>query len=322
MYYNKSRSPVTRALRYLSSSTSSPSCFVTVKVKGAEGQERPRAVVLVLGFGGAQPRHVEKYARLYNRKGCSTVSGTASNRSLFVDPTGIDAFAQDAVREVATILREDDAAYQPNASAPERATPVVMHVMSNGGAFVVSRIGQMLAAPIDSSTPGARGDLELFCTRLRAGCHIFDSAPCYLDGKSCFNVIRNLIPNPIVGIPMAMLFALTMYAHNAMSRISGKPTFGELFWNALIEDTTCDLQAFLYSCKDDIADSMKIEELIRTRRERGVKVMTRHFSDSSHVQHLRLHGKEYSDFIETVLTEMEEDRNKKTSWIRSADVSS
>ena len=93
MYYNKSRSPVTRALRYLSSSTSSPSCFVTVKVKGAEGQERPRAVVLVLGFGGAQPRHVEKYARLYNRKGCSTVSGTASNRSLFVDPTGIDAFA-------------------------------------------------------------------------------------------------------------------------------------------------------------------------------------------------------------------------------------
>jgi len=310
MMYNTSRSTVTRALRYLSSS-SSPSCFVTVKVKGAEGQERPRAVVLVLGFGGAQPRHVEKYAQLYNRKGCSTVSGTASNRSLFVDPTGIDAFAQDAVREVATILREDDAAY-PNAS-PTRATPVVMHVMSNGGAFVVSRIGHMLDAPIDSSTPGTRGDLELFCTRLRAGCHIFDSAPCYLDGKSCFNVIKNLIPNPIVGIPMALLFALTMYGHNAMSRIVGKPTFGELFWNALIEDATCDLQAFLYSCKDDIADSMKIEELIRKRRERGVNVMARHFSDSSHVQHLRLYGKEYSDFIETVLTEMEEGRNKKTS---------
>ena len=185
--------------------------------------------------------------------------------------------------------------------------------MSNGGAFVLSRICQMLSAPIDSSTPGAHGDLELFCTRLRAGVQIFDSAPCYLDGKSCFNVTKNLIPNPIVGIPMAILFALTMYVHNAMSRIKGKPTFGELFWNALVEDTTCDLQAFLYSCKDDIADSMKIEELIIERRERGVKVMAKHFSDSSHVQHLRLHGKEYSDFIETVLTKMEEGRNKKTS---------
>ncbi len=90
-----------------------------MKVKGAEGQERSRAVVLVLGFGGAQPRHVEKYAQLYNRKGCSTVSGTASNRSLFVDPTGIDNFAQDAVREVATLLREDDAAY-PNRLTLER----------------------------------------------------------------------------------------------------------------------------------------------------------------------------------------------------------
>jgi hypothetical protein len=308
--YNKSRSPVTRALRYLSSSSLS-SCFVTVKVavKGAEVQERPRAVVLVLGFGGAQPRHMEKYAQLYNRKGCSTVSGTAPNRSLFIDPTGIDAIALDAVREVATILREDAAAY-PNAS-PERATPVVMHVMSNGGAFVVSRIGQMLTAPIDSSTPGARGDLELFCTRLKAGCQIFDSAPCYLDGRSCFNVIKNLIPNPIVGIPMAILFAFLMYVHNAISRIIGKATFGVLFWNALIEDTTCDLQAFLYSCNDDIADSMKIEDFVRERRERGVKVMTKHFADSSHVQHQRLHGKEYSDFIETVLTRMEEGGNKK-----------
>lgn len=311
MIYNKSCSPIARAItgkRFGATSSSSASSFVTVKGGvAAEGQsqKRPRAVVLVLGFGGAKSSHIEKYAQLYNRKGCSTVSGTASNRSLFVDPAGIDSFAKEAVRAVANLLREDE--------SPERATPVVMHIMSNGGAFVVSHIGQMLVASIDLCTPDARSDLELFHTRLKAGCQIFDSAPCYVDGKSCFNVIKNLIPNPIVGIPMATLFTLRMYVLKAISRITGKPTFGESFWNALIEDTTCDMQAFLYSCKDDVADSTKIEEFVRERRRRGVNVMAQHFYDSSHVQHLRLHGKEYSDFIEKVLIEMEEGGNKKIS---------
>ena len=31
-----------------------------------------------------------------------------------------------------------------------------------------------------------------------------------------------------------------------------------------------------------------------------------HFEDSVHVQHLRLHEREYSDFIEAVLTETED----------------
>ncbi|KAL3773277.1 hypothetical protein ACHAW5_003440 [Stephanodiscus triporus] len=314
MIYNKGCSPIARAItgKRFGTTSSSASSFVTVKGGvAAEGrsQTRPRAVVLVLGFGGAKSSHMEKYARLYNRKGCSTVSGTASNRSLFVDPAGVDSFAREAVREVANLLREDESPPPP----AERATPVVMHIMSNGGAFVVRRIGEMLAAPIDSCAPDARCDLELFGARLRAGCQIFDSAPCYLDGKSCFNVMRNLIPNPIVGIPMATLFTLRMYVLNAMSRMMGKPTFGETFWNALIEDTTCGMQAFLYSCKDDVAHSTKIEEFVTERSRRGVNVMAQHFYDSSHVQHLRLHGKEYSDFIENVLIEMEEGGNKKMS---------
>ncbi|KAL3826563.1 hypothetical protein ACHAXA_003627 [Cyclostephanos tholiformis] len=308
MICNVSRGPVVRAIggkSFGSSSSSSSSFFVTAKARGgiADAEtRRPRAVVLVLGFGGAEPRHVEKYARLYNRKGCSTVSGTASNRSIFVDRAGIDDVATDAIRAVARLLRDDDAAYPT--IPPDTATPVVMHIMSNGGAFVASRIGQMLASPIDSN-PCARGDLELFCTRLGGGCQIFDSAPCYIDRKSCFNVIKNLIPNPFVGIPMAILFTLRMYVHAALSRMTGRPTFGESFWNALIEDGACNTQAFIYSCKDDIADSTKIEEFARERRARGVKVLSKRFSDSSHVQHLRLHGEDYSDFIDAVLTEIE-----------------
>jgi Eukaryotic protein of unknown function (DUF829) len=188
-----------------------------------------------------------------------------------------------------------------------------MHIMSNGGAFVVSRISQMLAAQRKNNacTCGTSSDLELLSTRLKGGCQIFDSAPCYLDSRICFNVIKHLIPNPILGIPLAVLFSLKFYVTNFISKLSGKPTFGQTFWKTVIEDSTCDLQAFVYSCKDDIANSIKIEELIEERRRHGVKVLVKHFPDSSHVQHLKLHGLEYSDFVESVLTEMERGDSKR-----------
>lgn len=304
-----------------SSSSTTSTAFVTGKfecggVHKSGQQNLPRAYVLVLGFGGAQRRHTEKYAILYNRKGCFTLAGTASNYSLFVNPTSIDDFASDAIRRLAKLIRETEEKEvevklpRPNnTSVNERAStiPIVMHIMSNGGAFVVSRISKLLTDQRnnDACTSSTSNDLELLSTRLKGGCQIFDSAPCYLDSRACFTVIKHLIPNPVFGIPLALIFSLYYYVMNIISRLSGKPTFGDMFWKSMIEDSTCDLQAFIYSCNDDITNSTKLEELIRERRRRGVKVLVKHLIDSSHVQHLRLHGLEYSDFLDNALTEME-----------------
>ena len=307
-----------------SSSSTTSTAFVTGKSECCGGVNNksgrmPRAYVLVLGFGGAQRRHTERYAILYNRRGCFTLTGTASNYSLFVNPTSIDDFACDAIRQLAKLIRETEEKEEgvklprPNiTSVKERALkiPVVMHIMSNGGAFVVSRINQMLTNQRKNDACTYGRDLDLLSTRLKGGCQIFDSAPCYLDSRACFNVIKHLIPNPIFGIPLAFLFSLNYYVMNIIFGLSGKPTFGDTFWKSMIEDSNCDLQAFVYSCKDDITNSTKLEELIGERRRRGVKVLVKHFPDSQHVQHLRLHGLEYSDFVESVLAEME--RNDST----------
>lgn len=184
--------------RTLASSPSSS--FVTSRADIADGG-RTRAVVLVLGFGGAKPRHIAKYAQLYNGKGCSIVAGTASNHGVFVDHGELDAFAKDAVQQVTELLREDDAT-KPNPSR-QKETPVVMHIISNGGAFVARKIGGML----DSRRDCQRGsdDLELFATRLKLGCQVFNSAPCYNGPKSSFNVIKHLIPSPLISVPAAVM---------------------------------------------------------------------------------------------------------------------
>ena len=287
------------------SKPSSLSSFTINKCDDTNGKP-PRAVVLVLGFGGAQPRHVAKYAQLYTAKGCSVVWGTASNYDTFLNHRGLDVFAKDAVQQVTKLLREDNDA--PAQSLQEK-TPIVMHILSNGGAFVVRSINHMLDAR-DRKRDEKNDDLELFANRLKMGCQIFDSAPCYLDMTSSFNVIKHLIPNPIVGITAATLFALLFSIPSIVSMMLGKPTLGELFWTDLLEDTSCNRQGFIYTERDDIANSKKIEEFVGERKKRGVNVMVKHFEKSTHVQHLRLHGQEYSNFVETLLRGMEKNNKE------------
>ena len=179
-----------------------------------------------------------------------------------------------------------------------------MHLNSNGGAFVSRTIGNML-----DHRKLEDGDLQLFAERLKLGCQIFDSAPCYLDAKSSFSVIKHLIPNPLIGIPAAMMFAFASIIRDIVSYTTGNSTIGESFWNALLDDTNCNHQAFIYSYKDDICHADKLEKFVHKRRQRGVKVTVKHFEDSKHVQHIRLHEKEYCKFVENVLIDMEE-KNK------------
>lgn len=283
------------------STNASLSSFVTIKCDDANGKP-PRAVVLVLGFGGAQPRHVAKYAQLYTAKGCSAVWGTASNYDTFLNHKGLEIFAKDAVQQVTKLIREDNDA--PAQSLKEK-TPIVIHILSNGGAFVVRSINHMLDAR-DRKRNEMHDDLELFANRLKMGCQIFDSAPCYLDMNSSFNVIKHLIPNPLVGIPAAALFTALSGISYIVPMITGKPTPGEMFWTDLLEATSCNRHGFIYTEKDDIANSKKIEEFISERKKRGANIRVKHFEESTHVQHLRLHGQEYSNFVETLLTDMEE----------------
>ena len=187
-----------------------------------------------------------------------------------------------------------------------------MHIISNGGAFVARKIGHKLDTVLHQQETREvmeggtnRQDTLLFAKRLKLGFQVFDSAPCYPGIKGGFNVIKHLIPNPI-GIPAAVLFALTTYiVPKAISFLTRKPTQGELFWNALLEDKNCGRQAFIYAENDDVSDAKKIEEFMEEREKCGVQVMAKHFDDSVHVQHIRLHEREYSEFIDDVLTNME-----------------
>ena len=270
-----------------------------------EDGNKTRAIVLILGFGGAKRKHVAKYASMYTSSlGCSSVVyGTASNHSVFVDHNELDEFAFDAIQEVAKLIRSEES----NNIQNNKEIPIVMHILSNGGAFVTAKIGQILDTQSHTNE-----DLQLFGNRLKIGVQIFDSAPCYMDSKANFTVIKHLLPSPFIGIPAALLFTMRMYIYSAISKLKGELNHADSYWEAWLDDTNCNRQGFIYSEKDDIANSVKIEEFIKEREKRiGVhNVRSIHFEDSVHVQHLRFHREEYINFVDSILTDMEEDNNK------------
>lgn len=310
--------------------------------------KRPRAIVLILGFGGATPRILTKYADLYHRLGCSTVAGTASSSLIFArgqdhEMQHLDGVARSAVRTVAGVIRnsEENKDFQRNSG--NREVPVALHILSNGGAFVARRIGVLVTEAIgddatqsgsDNNNEDDSNDLLLFADRLQRGYQLFDSAPCYPTTQSALTVIRHILPNPWIGIPVSYLFALrVVWLPGAISLLTGNPTKGELFWRALLGDcsTLCPRQAFVYTVRDEIADSDKIRGFAAAIREHHQEassqrlsiadaarshhpatrwVRTMHLEDSQHVQHLRLHPDKYSDFVEDILKDIEESEEK------------
>ena len=134
-----------------------------------------------------------------------------------------------------------------------------------------------------------------------------------MDREASYNVIKHLMPNPFISIPAAMLFTLRMYLRDALSLITQRSHFADQFFRDLINDKHCTRQGFIHSYKDDVCNPQKVEEFIEARKKRGVNVKSIHFEDSVHVQHLRLHKEEYTDFIESILIDMEEENSEENS---------
>jgi len=205
-----------------------------------------------------------------------------------------------------------------------------MHIVSNGGAFVARSIGLMLdqakMQQQEFNTDNTKtkdytndtnqynddgsddDDILLFGNRLSIGYQIFDSGPCHSSPTTSFHVMRllaqaNHYPS-VVGILGGFLYGTLTFCF---------PQYGRDFWNDLRNDTSCLRQAVIYTSDNDpVAPSDKIEELFRERRHKhNCTILLKDFQPSAHVEHLRRHASDYSEFIGEILADMEAQNDKK-----------
>lgn len=279
------------------------------------------AVVIMYGWLGAKPKQVQKYADLYVQRGCIVVYGTASIQTIMLrHESTMTAAVKESIQEAAKAIRRLETAMSNNNDTTHTSTPsvtpssslmvpVVLHYFSNGGAFLAEKLYKLIssneqkkdfaAAAAEADNDNGNADLILVADRLATrGFEVADSAPTFLHERVYASALEQAIPNQplLLGMSKSLLWLSLKF-----NRMLGRESVQNEFWKNMITSNLCKRQAFIYSVADKLTDSKKIDELIETRKEQGVEIISVRCDDSDHVLHMRKYPKEYGELLDKVI---------------------
>lgn len=262
-----------------------------------DGQvEYPRAVVLLMGWWGAELRHVEKYAELYRKRDCATVSVVADTFQVMTHLAypSLDNCARDAASAVAKIIRDNEKS--------GKKIPVIIHAFSNAGSFLVDRLEVLIQRAREDLKVQCSEDLVLIGERMNG--EIFDSSPAYPDISLGFTSTNGVVFGnlAIVKIIVGILFFLAGAISVICNWVIGLPDVRWTFWENMREGRLCLRQTYIYSTADTITNVQRLEELIENRKKFS-NVTVQKFEDSKHVTHMMKHPKVYEKLVDDFLRE-------------------
>ena len=262
------------------------------------GKQKPRGVVLLLGWYGSQHRHLEKYSTLYETEfQMQTVNVIATDEALYWNKSGLRELARDSLR--ITIEK----------SQMLGGCPIVIHIFSNGGGFLYSQILKLFVGssmqPSGLVLDSCPGELKIssFLSAFSA-----TRPPMWLKGivfsmaaaiptiawYSIFNLMRCFFPTSLT-IPgiIASLTILALYLW--MQRASQKLTSS--YWRKLEESEVRCPECYMYSPDDQLVSHIGIQRLASIRKELGIDVVQMSWAPSAHVSHLVHHRKGYIEAL-------------------------
>ena len=228
---------------------------------------------------------MEQYAKWYTDRHCSVVTG-ASPPELFVLNRSLRRTASRIWCETAKALRE----------TPEKV-PIVIHVFSNGGAFLMDEMELML------KEDASKEDFELISQRLKTGFQFHDCAPCYIRTVWDWSNFSQSFPHPNwsswgrCSYTFLASTCLTLWSTATLSW--NRPSD---FWGRMQNSRLCLHNIYAYTTTDLATDAFQLEQLIEYRRTKvGAVCKSYRFEDSNHCRLHRDHPNEYSRAIDEAL---------------------
>ena len=245
----------------------------------------PRPLALVVGWFGAELKHVRKYADMYRGAGWDAITVAPPSLATLVPPVA-DVYGD-------VVLRAVEKHVVPDVNNRD----VVVHVASNGGFIFAGNLilkgknGDATARAIFERTRGVVFD----CTpgNLRPDIVARAANAVFFSGESATNE-----PAPV----LERLFSLLMNTGPVMSRLRsidgawGKISSGDDDW------LNCP-SLFMYSEADVLISPREIEEYARIREKKGKVVMHRYF-DAAHCEIGRVQYDDYRDKLKKFLGEI------------------
>ncbi|KNC74383.1 hypothetical protein, variant [Sphaeroforma arctica JP610] len=249
---------------------------------------------------------------MYQKRGCVTIATTAPAGSVMFPGTS-------AVRELASSVLNEAASSinRVETMADNTKVPLIVHAFSNGGAFVVETIENLIQENSQDvertvSNPGTviekdtklQENTQLAADRIRLGGQVFDSAPAMMHLQAGVTAIGHAIPgSAILRVGVQAVFGIVAALGVVYARATGAPGRGVVFWDHMQQSNLGCKQYYIYSVDDELTDAKYLDELIAYRKEKGVEITAIRLESSPHVQHLKSHPEVYNQFVDNILEE-------------------
>lgn len=253
--------------------------------------ERPRAVSMVLGHLGASRQVMDRYVDYYSDRNCSVVTGTSPEMRFMLNAS-LKPSAIAILKETIVALKSTPPTF-----------PLVIHLFSNGGAFLLYEIEQILLNHGDATSDIPRDDLELVSKRLAHGYQLFDSCPCYIRMLWDWKNLSQSFPHPSLSSAVRSTYtigastALTVWCMTTLAWSHPK-----IYWEHMRQSRLCLNNVYIYTTTDLLTDAFALEELIEHRRiELQANCRTMKFDDSNHCRLDKDHPEDYNKIMDDAL---------------------
>ena len=235
-------------------------------------------IVALLGWNSAQDKHLAKYSEIFELKGFDTVRIPANPFNTFMRLNKV----KDISMTLLDILVE---------MKSQQNRPFIFYSLSMGGFNVYYFLNQAI------STPGQRH----FNSIQVMGC-IFDSCP-HFPGmhslKGVQSTILEVIPNPLIKIPVWVGLAVAFPPVWLLNQ-----DIKNLIPSTICSPLGCP-ELFLFCKTDPLVPDKDVWVFIDAHKKKNIKVFSKCWDVSSHVQHYKNYPDEYlklvSDFIDYCL---------------------
>lgn len=247
-------------------------------------------IVVILGWAGSVPRQVARYTTLHRDLHQSTVLALTAPVALLFQPWNMTSFARNLLAITETLLGHlgecsvgnSVSDLSPSPSFSPSLVDFFLHIFSNGGGFIYTRITALLCDPNN-------GDLYPNLRRSLRGV-ILDSAPAVQTWAFRYKMFKvRAFSESGWWVP---------YLHQLIWPLTTTGCFfGRIYLHRLIHDPLPTPQLYLYSDIDLLTDATELEKYLLQRRQHCPNVHTVKFFGSQHVNHMATYPMDYRNSI-------------------------
>ena len=237
---------------------------------GTESSTNP--IVALLGWNSAQDKHLAKYSEIFEQKGFDTVRIPANPYNTFLRLNRVKEISL----EFLEILEEMNS---------KQNRPFILYAFSMGG----FNMGYFIREAI--TTPGLRH----FNSINVIGC-IFDSCPHFPGWQSIKGIqstIVETIPNPLIKVPVWVALGVVTPPVFLFT-----PVLRRLIPESMAAPLGCP-ELFLFCGTDNLVPEKDVWIFIDAHKKKGIKVFTKFWEVSGHVQHYKNYPEEYLKEVNT-----------------------